>query len=99
MSLMDCTKVHDGFVGEWYNYSELNLHTLWLVLGYVTCIFRMSPKATAAMWTDAKLTKTKSRKISSHLLDWFKQPITAKEPDVDAFGTYRRSSANITLSN
>jgi hypothetical protein len=49
----------------------------------VTCISRMSPKATPAMWTDAKLTKTKSRKISSHLLDWFKQPITAKEPGVD----------------
>jgi hypothetical protein len=52
----------------------------------VTCIARMSPEATGAMWTDAKLTKGKSRKISSHLLDWFKQPITAKEPDVDAFG-------------
>jgi hypothetical protein len=49
----------------------------------VTCITRMSPKATAAMWTAAKLTKTKSRKISAHLLDWFKQPITAKESDVD----------------
>jgi hypothetical protein len=49
-----------------------------------TCISRMSLKATAAMWTDVKLTKTKSRKILSHLLDWFKQPITAKEPDLDA---------------
>ncbi len=56
----------------------------------VTCISRMSPKATAAMWTDAKLTKTKSRKISSHLLDWFKQPITAKEPDVDALAGQNR---------
>jgi hypothetical protein len=51
----------------------------------VVSISRMSPKGTAAMWTDAKLTKSKSRKISSHLLDWFKQPITAKESDVDAF--------------
>jgi hypothetical protein len=56
----------------------------------VTCISRMSPKATAAMWTDAKLTKTKSRKISSHLLDWFKQPITTKEPDVDALAGQNR---------
>jgi hypothetical protein len=32
----------------------------------VTCISRMSLKASAAMWTDAKLTKTKSRNISSH---------------------------------
>jgi len=39
------------------------------------------------MWTDAKMTKSKSRKISQHLLDWFKKPITAKEPDEDAFGT------------
>ena len=50
----------------------------------LSCISRMSPKATAAMWTDAKLTKTKSRKVSSHLSHWFKQPITAKEQDVDA---------------
>jgi hypothetical protein len=55
----------------------------------VICITRMSPKGTAAMWTDAKLTKSKSRKISSHLFDWFKQPITAKEPDVDAFAGRR----------
>jgi hypothetical protein len=50
----------------------------------VICISRMSPKSTAAMWTDAKLTKSKSQKISLHLLDWFKQPITAKELEVDA---------------
>ena len=56
----------------------------------VTCISRMSPKATAAMWTDAKLLKTKSRKILLHLLDWFKQPITAKEPDVDALAGQNR---------
>jgi hypothetical protein len=43
----------------------------------VTCTSRMSTKATAAMWTDAKLTKGKSRKISAHLLDWFKKPVTA----------------------
>ncbi len=51
----------------------------------VSCNSRMSPKPTAAMRTDVKLTKTKSRKILSHLVDCFKQPITAKEPDVDAF--------------
>jgi hypothetical protein len=45
----------------------------------------MSAKATEAMWTDAKVTKRKSRKISAHLFDWFKKPITAKEVDVDAF--------------
>jgi hypothetical protein len=46
----------------------------------------MSPKGAMAMWMDhAKLTKSKSQKILSHLLDWFKQPITAKEPDVNAF--------------
>jgi len=45
----------------------------------------MSAEATAAMWTDAKLTKRKSRKISSHLADWFKQPVTAKEEDVANF--------------
>jgi hypothetical protein len=28
-----------------------------------------------------------SWKISAHLLDWFKKPVTAKEPDIDAFGT------------
>jgi hypothetical protein len=53
----------------------------------ITCISRMSAKATGAMWTDAKVTKRKSRKISAHLFDWFKKPITAKERDVDAFGT------------
>jgi len=53
----------------------------------ITCISRMSAEATGAMWTDAKLTKGKSRKISAHLLDWFKKPVTAKEPDVDAFGS------------
>ncbi len=53
----------------------------------ITCISRMSVEATGAMWTDAKRTKSKSRKISQHLLDWFKKPITAKEPDVDAFAT------------
>jgi hypothetical protein len=52
----------------------------------ITCMSRMSPKATGAMWTDAKGTKRKSRKISAHLFDWFKKPITAKELDVDAFG-------------
>jgi hypothetical protein len=36
------------------------------------------------MWTD------ESRKILSHLLDWFKQPITAKEPDVDALAGQNR---------
>jgi hypothetical protein len=46
----------------------------------------MSPEATNAMWTDAKMTKRKSQKILEHLLDWFKKPVTAKEPDVDAFG-------------
>jgi hypothetical protein len=53
----------------------------------VTRISWMSAKATVAMWTDVKLTKTKSRKIFPHLLDWFKQPITAKEPDVDALAS------------
>jgi hypothetical protein len=53
----------------------------------ITCISRMSAQATGAMWTDAKLTKGKSRKISAHLFHWFKKPVTAKEPDVDAFGT------------
>jgi hypothetical protein len=42
----------------------------------------MYPNASAAMWTDAKLTK--SQKISSHLLDCIKRPITAKELDIDA---------------
>jgi hypothetical protein len=81
----------------------LNKGALWLCMGLahlfrakyaqlaspagITCITRMSPKATGAMWTDANMTKSKSRKISEHLLDWFKKPITAKEPDVDAFGT------------
>jgi hypothetical protein len=46
----------------------------------------MSAKATGARWTDAKVTKRKSRKISAHLYDWFKKPITAKELDVDAYG-------------
>ena len=50
----------------------------------VSCISRMSPKATAAMFTAAKLTKAKSRIISAHLSAWCKQPITAKETDVDA---------------
>jgi hypothetical protein len=35
----------------------------------ITCISRMSAKATGAMWTDAKVTKRKSRKISAHLFD------------------------------
>jgi hypothetical protein len=50
----------------------------------VSCISRMTPKATASMFTAAKLTKTKSRLISAHLAAWFKQPITAKETDVVA---------------
>ncbi len=45
---------------------------------------RMSPEATAAMWHDALVTKTKQRKIARHLFSWFGQPITAKEKDVDA---------------
>ena len=52
----------------------------------IACIARMSAKATGAMWTDAKVTKRKSRKISAHLFHWFKKPITAKELDVDSFG-------------
>jgi hypothetical protein len=44
----------------------------------------MSPEATAAMWSDALVTKTKQRKIWKHLFHWFGQPITAKEKDVDA---------------
>jgi hypothetical protein len=55
----------------------------------VICITQMYPKGTAAMWTDVKLTKSKSQKILSHLFDWFKQPITANEPDVDAFAGRR----------
>jgi hypothetical protein len=45
---------------------------------------RMSPEATAAMWHDALVTKTKQRKIARHLFSWFGQPITAKEKGVDA---------------
>jgi mannitol-specific phosphotransferase system IIBC component len=54
----------------------------------ITCISRMSVKARGAMWTKAKVTKRKLQKISVHLFDWFKKPIssTAKELDVDAFG-------------
>jgi hypothetical protein len=53
----------------------------------ITFIARISAKAsTIAMWTDAKVTKRKSQKISAHLFDWFKKPITEKELDVDAFG-------------
>jgi hypothetical protein len=48
----------------------------------------MSAKATGAMWTDAKMTKSKSRKISSHSTRLVQEePITANEPDVDAFGS------------
>jgi hypothetical protein len=36
------------------------------------------------MWNDALVTKTKQRDISKHLFDWFGQPITAKEKEVDA---------------
>ena len=50
----------------------------------ITVTARMSPEATAAMWNDALVTKTKQRKISKHLFDWFGQPITAKEKEVDA---------------
>jgi hypothetical protein len=50
----------------------------------ITVTARMSPEATAAMWNDALVTKTKQRKISKHLFHWFGQPITAKEKDVDA---------------
>jgi hypothetical protein len=35
----------------------------------ITCIPRMSAKATGAMWTNAILTKWKSRKISAYQLD------------------------------
>jgi hypothetical protein len=50
----------------------------------ITVTARMSPEATAAMWDDALVTKTKQRKISKNLFHWFGQPITAKEKDVDA---------------
>jgi hypothetical protein len=33
-----------------------------------------------------KSDKEEVTKISAHLFDWFKKPITAKELDVDAFG-------------
>jgi hypothetical protein len=45
---------------------------------------RISPEATAAMWHDALVTKTKQQKIARYLFSWFGQPITAKEKDVDA---------------
>jgi hypothetical protein len=89
---------HCGFVGYWQTYRALWLCRILADLhkreyaqsaarAGVICISPMSAKATGAMWTDAKMTKRKSRKISAHLLDWFKRPVTAKETDVDAFGT------------
>jgi hypothetical protein len=44
----------------------------------------MSLEATAVMCYYALVTKTKQRKIASHLLDWVDHPVTAKEKDVDA---------------
>jgi hypothetical protein len=43
----------------------------------------MSPEATAVMWHEAKVAKSKQRTIVKHLHDWFGKPITAKEKDVD----------------
>jgi hypothetical protein len=50
----------------------------------IRAMARMSPEATAAMWHDALVTKTKQRKIARHLFSSFGHPITAKEKDVDA---------------
>jgi hypothetical protein len=44
---------------------------------------------------DALLTKTKQRKISKHLFDWFGQPITAKEKEVDALAERYMSNVNM----
>jgi hypothetical protein len=41
---MDCTKGYYGFAGEWYNYSELNLRTLWRMLGKPAFLKRLSMK-------------------------------------------------------
>ena len=60
----------------------------------ITCVSIMSAEAAGAMWTDVKLTKWKLQKISAHLLDWFKKPVTAKEPDADSFGTRPRIKRN-----
>jgi hypothetical protein len=49
----------------------------------VTCISQIFARATVAMQTDTKLTKTKSRRTLSYLSDWFQQLITAKEMDLD----------------
>jgi hypothetical protein len=48
----------------------------------IRAMARMSPEATAAMWHDALVTKTKQRQIARHLFSWFGHPITAKEKDV-----------------
>jgi hypothetical protein len=50
----------------------------------ITVMPRMSLEATAAMWHDALVTKTKQQKIARHLFEWFGGPITAKEKEVDA---------------
>jgi hypothetical protein len=51
----------------------------------VACISRMSPQSYCGnVDRCCDIDKDKVTRISSHLLDWFQQPIIAKEMDVDA---------------
>ena len=49
----------------------------------ITVTHQMYLGATAAMWHDASVTKTKQLKIARHLFEWFGGPITSKEKDDD----------------
>jgi hypothetical protein len=72
------------WIGKWLTETNRNEFTTCSSRAGITVMDRMSPEATAAMWHDALVTKTKQRKISRHLFGWFGRPITAKERDVDA---------------
>jgi hypothetical protein len=50
----------------------------------ITLITRMYPDATDAMWHGALVTKAEQMKNSKRPFNWFDQPITAKEKDIDA---------------
>jgi hypothetical protein len=45
----------------------------------ITVTARMSPEATAAMWNDALLTKTKQRKVSKHLFKFAATTLLKRE--------------------
>jgi hypothetical protein len=91
----------DQVAGSW------NKGALWLCRGltdtfkaeYVQTAARAGITCISRMWTDAKLTKRKSQKISAHLLDFgFRNRSQQRSQMSMPLGLDRRSRESMTLS-